>query len=56
MHLFIPMAYLDSKIRLSLQFMRYLEPQKSDADIQSPSLESISAQSTEINRLRKQIC
>lgn len=56
MRLFIPVAYLDLKIVLSLQCMWYLELQKSNSDVQSPSLECISAQSMEINRLRKQIC
>lgn len=35
MYLFMPAAYLDLKIMLSLQYMWYLELQKSDSDVRT---------------------
>ena len=54
------MAYVDLKHKQSLQYTSSCEHgselQNSDSDIQTPSSERISAESREINRLRKQIC
>lgn len=54
------MADMDLKYMKPLQYMSCLEHRSElrnwDSDIQTPSLECISAESTEINRLRKQIC